>query len=128
MAILHSNMHAAFASITMEVVFSATNSADSAALAVKVLLFLPVIVKKVANIAKVASKLNTTLLALLLWLLDSLALHAPDLLDGFSVKLVVFLWIHLIVVLDLIVAQPADEEFEALGAPLLTSALVVLAA
>lgn len=74
--------------------------------------FLPfeVIIEKYANFTKIASKLDSTFFTIRLWLLNCLTLITFDLFDRFSVDLVIFFRIHLIVVLGIIMAEPTREK------------------
>ena len=127
MICLLENAQAAGTSVTMKVVLSSTNSANSTALAVKYFLLITIVIMKFADRAKIASKLNFTFATIMLRFLNCFTFIALDGLNFFTIKLMIFLWIHLILIMHLIMAQSTRKELLALRTLLLASSFVVFA-
>ena len=125
--VLLSYRQAALTSIAMEEILSTPNSTYPATFAVEYFLFLPVIIIKVANSAKIPRKLNSTLLTILFWSLFMSTIQALDLFDFFPQELMVLFRVHFIVILDLVMTEPTSPKFTANRAFFLAPSPVVLA-
>ena len=119
---------AALTLVAVEEVVTASNSTDAAPFAVEDLLPFVVIVEQIADAAEVPGELDFTLFAGFLWLLNCVTVVALDLLDVMTIKLVVLLWIELVLIFHLVMAESAGKELIACGALFLASSSVVLAA
>jgi len=127
MASLQIETKTALAGVTMEKIVSATDSADSTAIAVEYLFLLPVVVKEVADFAKVAGKLDVAVgTVLLAWLLSA-TVQALYLFNRVPVDLVVHFWVSFIVVFYFVVTHAARKKLFAIWALFVASAFVVLA-
>ena len=126
--ILKRDIQATLTVLAVEKVVSAAHPTDAALVAVEDLLFLKIIVKQIANATEITCKLNSTVLAVFLGLLDGFAVQALNLLHLVSVNLMVFLKVVFTVILYFIMAHTAGKKFLAYRAPLLAATLVVLAA
>ena len=109
----------------MEEVLPTAHTTYSAAIAVKDLFLLVIIVEKITNFAEIACELDSTFFAILLWSLYMPTLQAFDLFDGMAVHLVVLFRVKLVFVPYFVVAESTVEELETCRAPFLTSTLVV---
>ena len=105
-----------------------TYTTDAAAVAMKRLLLIPLIIVHITYAAEVLAELYAALLTILLWFLNMFALETAYLGDGMPIHLMVLLRVHLIIVPLFIVAKAACEEFFAPRAPLLAPGSVMLAA
>jgi hypothetical protein len=128
MGTFHLDREATLARLAMEEVVPTTNTTNAAPFAVENFLPLPVIVEKYADVAEVSSELDLAILTVRLWFLNGETLIAPYFLDSLSVQLVILFGVHLIVILDIVVAESAWEELMALRALLGAATLVMLAA
>lgn len=127
MIILLSYRQAALTSIAMEEILSTTDSADPATVTVEYFLFLPLIIIKIANSAKIPRKLNSTLLTILFWSLFMSTIQALDLFDFFPQELMVLFRVHFIIILDLVMTQPTSPKFTTNRAFFLAPSPVVFA-
>ena len=128
MVILLTNGQARTAHVTMIKLLLGTYTTDAAAVAMKCLLLIPLIIIHIAYAAEVLAELYAALLTILLWFLNIFALETAYLGDSMPIHLMVLLRVHLIIVPLFIVAKAACEEFFAPRAPLLAPGSVMLAA
>lgn len=128
MIILLGYSQTAVADFAMEEIFSSTNSTNATAITVENLFLFQLVIKELAFLTEICSKLDATILASRLYFLRSFAFQAPDFFYIKSVDLMVFLRIHLILIIDFIMAKTASEEFIAYFTFFLTSSTVMLAA
>jgi hypothetical protein len=127
MVALKGHTKTALACITMEEVLATSDPADATAVTMKDFLFFSIVIKEVADTTEISRKLNSTAFTVLLGFLHFLAVHALNFLDSFSVKLMILLRIHFVLVLDLVVAESAGKVLLASWASLLAPPLVVFA-
>lgn len=74
-------------------------------------LALIIVVKEVADSTKVSGKFDFTFLTILLRFLNGFAIQAFNFFNRVSVDLMIFLWVHLVLIFYFIVTKSACEEF-----------------
>ena len=125
MVCLLENAQAAATSVTVKVVLSSTHSTNATALAMKYFLLVTIVIIQIADRVKIAGKLDSTITAIVLRLLNCptfVAFYGSHL---FTRKLMIFLRIHLILIMHFIMAQSTREELLACRTLLLASSFVV---
>ena len=116
--------HTAVASLTMSKVFSATLSANSTFLTMKLLLAWIIIIQ-IAYPTMIVTNLYSTSFTLVWWFLDLRTVQAFDKLDNKSIYFMLLLDILFVVILCFIVTESAREEFFAFFTLNLASCFVV---
>ena len=93
--------------VTMKRLVSASNSTYSTLITVIYFFFISIVIEKIAYIAKIRSKLHIALFTIFLRFLDMLTQKTSDLSHSMPIHLMVLLWVHLILIFHLIMAQSA---------------------
>lgn len=105
--VLHRFVHAAATAVAVVEVFFTPDSTNATFIAVVYAFLITKVIVEVANLTKVNGKILLTARARpAFWLLKP-ATKTFDVNDGLTIELVVFLGVHLLLVADLIVAEPA---------------------
>lgn len=111
MIVLHEDAKTAIAIVTMVEVFTPANPTDSALITVENLLRLALVIVEGANRAEILRKIFVALDARLRFRLGSLAAETLHMRNFVSFESMIFLRIHLVLEVNLIVAESADVEF-----------------
>ena len=111
----------------MEIVFSSSNSAYAASIAMKYFFFFVFVIEQIANTTKISGKLDLAIFTIFLRRLNMFTNLAANLNYFMSINFMIFFRIHFILIFSYIMAESAWEEFQALRTSFITFSYIMLA-